>query len=155
MTAAGGWLSDVTFWVDGVPSGGAAPAPGGGSGSLPAGGQGFSLSKEEANDMLASFKSIYDDLVEMETQARQVREVRSAAEDPASLHFHQSAVGGLGTGAFDYGHEHVKKEIAFFAKLIDRLEKALGLTTDSDEDAKQQIGAVGGPVARENRGFLE
>ncbi|EHR63488.1 hypothetical protein [Saccharomonospora cyanea] len=155
MTAAEGWLSDVTFWVDGVPSGGAAPAPGGGSGSVPTGGQGFSLSTEEARRMLDSFKRIYNDLVGMEAESRQLLEMRAAAEDPASLHFHESAVGGIGRGAFFHGHEHLQKEITFFAELVARLEKALGLIADSDEDAKQQIGAAGGSVARENRGFLE
>lgn len=166
MTAAGGWLSDVTFWVDGVPSGGTAPsapgAPGGGGGAVPSpssppsGGQGFSLSREEAEEALREFKGIYDDLVRMEAQARQLREMRPAAEDPASLAFHETVVGGAaGPGAFGYGHGHVLKEIEFFGRLVARLEKALGLVTESDQDADRQISSAGGSLSGENKGMLE
>ncbi|MEY7970976.1 hypothetical protein AB8O38_03120 [Saccharomonospora xinjiangensis] len=160
MTAAGGWLSDVTFWVDGVPSGGTAPAaPGGGGGAVPSppsGGQGFSLSREEAEEALREFKGIYDDLVRMEAQARQLREMRPAAEDPASLAFHETVVGGAaGPGAFGYGHGHVLKEIEFFGRLVARLEKALGLVTESDQEADRQISSAGGSLSRENKGLLE
>ncbi|EID54763.1 hypothetical protein [Saccharomonospora xinjiangensis] len=157
MTAAGGWLSDVTFWVDGVPSGGTAPSGGGGAvPPPPSGGQGFSLSREEAEEALREFKGIYDDLVRMEAQARQLREMRPAAEDPASLAFHETIVGGAaGPGAFGYGHGHVLKEIEFFGRLVARLEKALGLVTESDEEANQQISSAGGSLPRHNKGLLE
>lgn len=168
MSEAEGWLSDVTFWVDGVPSGGAmptpppegampaaAPAAGGGSGSVPTGGQGFSLSREEAEEMLAIFRDIRDDLQEMELKAGNLLGLRAAAEDPASLNFHENAVDGPQLGALGYGYEHVLNEITFFDELVARLEKALGLITESDEDATRQIGAVGGALVSDDRGFVE
>ncbi|WP_433408445.1 hypothetical protein ACQPZU_19810 [Saccharomonospora azurea] len=159
MTAAHGWLSDVTFWVDGVPSGGSAlpPPPGGGAGVVPTGGQGFSLSREDAEAALRDFQDILDELVRMEAQAGALTVLRSAAEDPASRTFHEILVGGggQGLGVFGDGYEHVQKEIAFFEVLVARLKKALGYVTDADEDAEAHIGAAGGAVARDDRGYLE
>ncbi|ACU98507.1 hypothetical protein [Saccharomonospora viridis] len=164
MTASGNWLSDVMFWVDGVASGaagGGAAAGGGGAlggsgGGAPSGSQGFSLTREEAERALEEFRAIHDDLVELEYDARRLLELRPPAGDPASVRLNEAFAGGSsGPGVFGYGAGHVKKEIAYFSELVERLEKALGYVAEADESAGHQVGQVGGIETGESKGHYE
>jgi hypothetical protein len=158
MTAADGWLSDVTFWVDGVAAGGSVgpPPPGGGSGSVPTGAQGFSLSREEAQKALDDFEKISNKLRDMQGKANSLVTLERAADDPASSSFHLTLAngGGRGGGAFDAGYEHIQREIAFFEVLVARLKTALGEVAGADEDAEAQIGSAGA-LPGEDKGYLE
>ena len=166
MTASGNWLSDVMFWVDGVASGaagGGAAAGGGGGGALggsgggaPSGSQGFSLTREEAERALEEFRAIHDDLLKLEGNARRLLELQPPAEDPASVRLNEAfAGGGSGPGVFGYGHGHVKKEIAYFRELVERLEKALGYVTEADESTGHHVGQAGGIETGESKGHYE
>ena len=165
MTASGSWLSGVTFWVDGVASGGAAGggaaaggggALGGSGGGAPSGSQGFSLTREEAERALEEFRAIHDDLLELEREAASLTRLTPPAGDPASVQLNEAfAGGGSGPGVFGYGHGHVKKEIAYFRELVGRLEKALGYVTETDESAGHQVGKAGGLEDGGDKGHYE
>ncbi|WP_277669649.1 hypothetical protein [Saccharomonospora viridis] len=164
MTASGNWLSDVMFWVDGVASGaagGGAAAGGGGAlggsgGGAPSGSQGFSLTREEAERALEEFRAIHDDLVDVEREAASLTRLTPPAGDPASVRLNEAFAGGSsGPGVFGYGAGHVKKEIAYFSELVERLEKALGYVAEADESAGHHVGKAGGLEDGGDRGALE
>ncbi len=129
---------------------------GGSGGGAPSGSQGFSLTREEAERALEEFRAIHDDLVDVEREAASLTRLTPPAGDPASVRLNEAFAGGSsGPGVFGYGAGHVKKEIAYFSELVERLEKALGYVAEADESAGHHVGKAGGLEDGGDRGALE
>ncbi|WP_370948822.1 hypothetical protein AB5J62_15040 [Amycolatopsis sp. cg5] len=142
MGQPGEWLSDVHFWVSDAPSAGSA---GGQGGDPPGAGQGFSLSRDEALSMLVRARGVCDELRALQRKAEQLTQMQAPADEPASKGYNSA-----GNGAFGYGSGHIHKEIEYLSELISRLERALGITAQGDEDAaadmKRTTAGLGGLV---------
>ncbi|MEU4670007.1 hypothetical protein AB0F91_18960 [Amycolatopsis sp. NPDC023774] len=135
------WLTGLNFTITGdQPAGGGAS---GGAAAAPAG-PGFSLSPDEARSMLTVAKRVRDQLRDMRIKANRLTALSPPADEPGSTGYNKLLVGdGQSTGAFGYGNESVKREYAYAAELVDRLEKALGITESADEQAGTDIKNAG------------
>ncbi|SEP54176.1 hypothetical protein [Amycolatopsis saalfeldensis] len=132
--APGNWLSDVGFHILGDQPGGGGGASGGSA--APASGQGFSLSRDEALSMLNQAKGIRDDLWNLLPTAEGLTHLKPPADEPASNSYNALLVGnGQKAGAFRYGLGHIQREHGYLVELIGRLEDALGLMHEGDEQA--------------------
>jgi hypothetical protein len=136
------WLSDVGFWIkdagQAVTSNASAFAPGI---TGPAPTQGFSLSRDEAENMLTQAKRTRDDLAPLIPKAEMLTKMKPPADEIASNGYNAAYVGsGQGDpGAGGYGVGHVKKEHAYLVELVGRLERALGITEESDQQAGTDV----------------
>jgi hypothetical protein len=140
--ASGGWLSDLGFWIhdagQAVTSNASAFAPGL---TGPAPTQGFSLNRDEAQNMLTQAKQTRDDVYHLIPKAEKLTRMKSPADEIASNAYNAAHVGtGQGDpGAAGYGRDHVKKEHAYLVELVGRLERALGITDESDQQAATDV----------------
>ena len=142
--AQAGWLSDVNFWIkdDASAPGSFASTVGGvvgmGAGSSS---QGFSLTRDEAENMVRRAESVLHDIDVMQTKAERLMKVTPPAQDPASLTFNTQLVGtgGQDAGAFGYGLGHLQRERGYLAELVQRLNEALGRITVSDHAATDTV----------------
>ena len=142
--AQAGWLSDVNFWIkdDASAPGSFASTVGGvvgmGAGSSS---EGFSLTRDEAENMVRRAQGVLDDIEGMLHKAEDLTKVTPPAEDPASLTFNTQLVGtgGEDAGAFGYGLGHLKREKGYLAELVQRLNEALGKITVSDHAATDTV----------------
>ena len=139
MTHAG-WLSDVNFWIKddvGAPGSFASTVGGAGVGAaVGSSGQGFSLTRDEAENLVRRLKGILDDIEGMLHRAEDLTKVKPPAQDPASLTFNRQLVGdGQDVGAFGYGLGHLQREKGYLSELVQRLNEALGRATVSDQAA--------------------
>lgn len=120
---AGGWLSDLTFSVDGKAGGGDS-------------GQGFQLSQDEARAQLEKFRAIEDRLEEQQRRARRLEQITPPAQDPATVRMNQALVGGgQGQGAFVLGSQSLTQQYKYVHEIVVRLQKALGIYQESDDQA--------------------
>jgi hypothetical protein len=153
---SGGWLHDLGFWVtDSATGGGGAivghlgplsPQPFAAGHSGPAPTEGFSLSRAEAESMLAQAKRTADDVLAMRPNAEKLTRMKVPADDIASHGYNASWVGnGQGNpGAGGYALGHVNKEYQYLTELVQRLERALGITADTDQQAGTDINKAPG-----------
>ncbi|MBB4683725.1 hypothetical protein [Amycolatopsis jiangsuensis] len=143
--AAGSWLAGLDFNI--IDAFGAATAAGsavgggaGAGGAAVSTGQGFTLSRDEATAMLKDAQGIRDDLAKMIPVAERLTHLSPPAADPASNGYNNLLTGSGGqAGAFGYGLGHVQREHDYVGELISRLEKALGITQDSDSNATTDV----------------
>jgi hypothetical protein len=152
--AGGGWLQDLGIWVTGDGSVGGAVAAGvkaagqpfaaGHTGPAPA--EGFSLSRAEAEGMLTQARQTKDDLFFLLPRAEFLTQMKAPADEIASNAYNASWVGnGQGNlGAGGHGSDLVKKEYAYYVELVERLERALGITEDADQQAGTDVNKVSG-----------
>ncbi|MFD2415389.1 hypothetical protein [Amycolatopsis pigmentata] len=141
--APAGWLSDVNFLIKDdqrAPNSlanavGASPGTGAGVSS-----QGFSLTRDEAENMVRQAGAVLSDIDAMLRKAETLTRVTPPAQDPASITFNTQLVGnGRDAGAFGYGRGHLERERGYLAELVQRLNEALGNTTASDHAATSTL----------------
>lgn len=123
-----GWLDGLTFSVGDTGGGGAS---GGGGGQGP----GFSMSRDEAENMLRKAKGVRDEIRAQFKPADRVTRMTSPADEPAS-----NGYNALINNANREGLGHLHKEDEYLTELIHRLEKALGIISEADEQAGKDIG---------------
>lgn len=138
--AQSGWLSDVNFWIKddvSAPGSAAASVAGGVVGAVAgSSGQGFSLTRDEAENLLRQVEGVLNDINSMVRSAEKLTRVTPPAQDPASVTFNAQLVGnGQDAGAFGYGLGHLQRERAYLTELANRLNEALGKITKSDQAA--------------------
>lgn len=135
MAETGGWLSDMAFWVDGNATSGS-----GGGGS----GQGFQLSQDEARGQLEKFRTIRERLLAVQDKSERLAQTTAPAEDPATVRMNQALVGGSeGQGAFVIGNQSLRHQYEYAHEIVTRLEKALGIYQEADEQASSDMHRTG------------
>jgi hypothetical protein len=121
------FFEDVTFFnTDNVVGGGAAPA----------GGQGFTMNGDEMRALLRKCQDQRDFIREQFREARRLSQVVPPGDEPASRHAVNGPNGVNETGRFYEGHLRFQEK--YFTELILRLEKALGLTEETDRQAAEE-----------------
>ena len=103
------------------------------SGPPPAGGQGFSMSTDEMRSLLTKAKTQRDTISQQFVRAQQLSQVTAPADEPAST----TAVGGPNgvneTGRYYEGH--LRYQFNYLSELIQRMEQALGMNEEADQQA--------------------
>jgi hypothetical protein len=148
--APGGWLSDVGFWIKGAGQAVTSNASAFAAGITgPAPTQGFSLNRDEALNMLTQAKRIREDVRPLISDAEKMTKMKPPADEIASNAYNAAHVGnGQGDpGAAGYGAGHVRKEYDYLTELVGRLERALGITAESDQQAGTDVKSAGGGLA--------
>ncbi|WP_409466912.1 hypothetical protein [Amycolatopsis sp. GA6-003] len=133
-----GWLDGLGFNIgDAFGAGDAAGAAM--SGGSP-GGQGFTMSRDDAMAMLKIAKSVRNDFREMRNDANELTRLTAPADEPSSNGYNKLLVNdGDPKGAFVTGRDQVDREFAYADELVKRLEKTLGITEASDEQASADV----------------
>ncbi|PFG47100.1 hypothetical protein ATK36_2119 [Amycolatopsis sulphurea] len=132
------WLEGLGFAITDQPGGGGAS----GGGAAPAG-PGFSLSSADAWSMLNQARSMYHDILRMGPHATALTKLTPPADEPGSNGYNKLLVGdGQNRGAFGSGADQVKLYRDYIAELVARLEKALGITEASDDQAGVDVKRV-------------
>lgn len=146
------WLSDVNFSIKDNP---AAPDSFAGTGgalgaAAAAPSQGFSLTRDEAENMVRQAEGVLHDIEAMQAKARNLTRATPPARDPASIAFNTQLIGnGQGGGAFGSGVEQLSREWEYLHELVQRLNKALGRTAETDDATTATINhAVDGGIAQ-------
>ncbi|WP_051165956.1 hypothetical protein [Amycolatopsis orientalis] len=144
-----GWLDGLYFNIgDAFAAGDAAGAAMSGGGSP--GGQGFTMSRDDAMAMLKIAKSVRADFRDMRDDAENLTQLTSPADEPSSNGYNKLLVNeGEPKGVFVTGKEQVHREYAYADELVKRLEKALGITELSDEQAATDVKNTG----KQSEGF--
>lgn len=102
------------------------------------GGAGFSLDRQAAEEMVKQAVEVKLKLQNDQRIAQTLERMQPPAHDPVSVSFNQRATWNSGTpGAFAYGAGHFQLQVLYLSELIDRLNKALGRTTASDEQQSE------------------
>ncbi|GAA3554187.1 hypothetical protein GCM10022222_42310 [Amycolatopsis ultiminotia] len=131
-----GWLEGLGFAITDQTGGGG----GASGGAATPSGQGFALSRDDAMSMLNLAKSVREDFREMRTDAEQLTRLTSPADEPGSNGYNKLLVNdGQPPGAFVAGKDQVEQLYAYADELVKRLEKALGTTESSDEQAGADV----------------
>ncbi|WP_410576230.1 hypothetical protein [Amycolatopsis sp. lyj-108] len=115
-----------------------------GGGAAPASGQGFTMSGDEMRALLKKCQDQRDFIGKQFDAARRLSQVVPPGNEPASTHAVNGPNGVNETGRFYEGHLRFQEK--YFTELILRLEKALGLTEETDRQAAE---------ATKKRGTLE
>ncbi|WET79652.1 hypothetical protein P3102_37565 [Amycolatopsis sp. QT-25] len=115
-----------------------------GGGAAPASGQGFTMSGDEMRALLKKCQDQRDFIREMQDNAWKLHQVVAPGNEPASKHAVYGPNGIKETGVYYEGH--LRFQDNYFTELILRLEKALGLTEETDRQAAE---------ATKKRGSLE
>ena len=137
-----GWLDGLAFNVGSAFDAGAAAGAAVGGGA--SGGQGFTMSRDDAMAMLKVAKAVREDFDQMRPQAESLTKLTAPADEPTSNGYNERLVnGGDPKGVFVTGKEQVDKEYAYANELVHRLEKALGITAASDEQAGVDVKNAG------------
>ena len=137
-----GFLSGFTFTVAGAASsiGAAAAAAGAVAEDTAAGaggGGGFTMSRDEMTSMLTKAKGTLKLISEQLTDAAAIAQIEPPGDDAASGEFTDTAIDA---GKHYLGHLGIQQQR--YQQLIAKLEKALGLTVDVDEDSSKAIQAT-------------
>jgi len=107
-----------------------------GGGAAPAGGQGFTMSGDEMRALLKKCRDQRDFIGKQFDSARRLSQVVPPGDEPASRHAVNGPNGVNETGRFYEGHLRFQEK--YFTELILRLEKALGLTEETDRQAADE-----------------
>ncbi|MGW4830499.1 hypothetical protein ACWEOG_23160 [Amycolatopsis japonica] len=109
-------------------------------------GPGIYLDRDHAEQMVKQAGEVLAALENDQSLTQSLERMQSAAQDPVSVGFTKAATWNGGQpGAFAYGAGHVRLEILYIKELIDRLNTALGRTTENDQNAGEAFkGARGG-----------
>ena len=129
------WLTGLGITIiDGAGGGGAAP---GGGASAPSG-AGFTMNRDEAQGVLARAKRVLDNTKAMRPDAVRLTRLTPPAADPGSTGFNHQAV-----GSFTAGQQALDTTYQYMSDLVGRLEKALGIVSESDDLAGAAVRTVG------------
>ncbi len=138
-----GWLDGLYFNIGDAFDAGDAAGAAMSSGGSP-GGQGFTMSRDDAQAMLKLAKSVREDFRDMQTDAVRLTRLTAPADEPSSNGYNKLLVNsGEPKGVFVTGSEQVDQEFAYADELVKRLEKALGITEASDEQAMTDVKNAG------------
>ena len=135
QAGSSGWLTGLSFTImdgsggGGAASGGGAPAPSG---------PGFTLSRDEAQGLLTKAKRVLDNTLSMRPGAERLTRLTPPAADPGSTGFNQQAV-----NSFTAGQQALDTTYQYMSELVSRLEKALGIVNESDDQAAAAVKTVG------------
>jgi hypothetical protein len=138
-----GFLSAFTFSVAGAGAIGAAAGVAAGAAAAgaatSAGGSagGFTMSKDEMTSMLTKAKQTRTLINDQLRQAVGIAQIDPPGDDASSQQFTDVAVK---SGNYYLGHLGIQKNR--YDQLIAKLETALGLTVETDEDAGQAVQAA-------------
>ncbi|WP_329068983.1 hypothetical protein [Amycolatopsis sp. NBC_01480] len=133
--ASSSWLTGLNLTImdgsggGGAASGGGAPAPSG---------PGFTMNRDEAHSLLTKAKRVRDNTQAMRPAAEQLTRLTPPAADPGSTGFNQQAV-----GSFTAGQQALDTTYQYMSDLVGRLEKALGIVGESDDQAAAGVKTVG------------
>jgi hypothetical protein len=96
--------------------------------------------------MLAQAKRTREDVYNMRPDAEKLTRMKPPADEISSTAYNASWVGnGQGNpGAGGYALGHVNKEYQYLTELAQRLERALGITDDTDQQAGTDINKASG-----------
>ncbi|WP_409466736.1 hypothetical protein [Amycolatopsis sp. GA6-003] len=101
-------------------------------------GAGFTLSPDEARSLLERAKRLRANVVAMQPDAQALTRLTPPSPDPGSVGFNQQAV-----TTFTAGKDSLDAMYQYMSELIGRLEKALGIVSESDGQAAADVKAVG------------
>ncbi|MFE3173534.1 hypothetical protein ACFXPA_19355 [Amycolatopsis sp. NPDC059090] len=101
-------------------------------------GAGFTLNPDEAHSLLERARRLRDNAGKMQPSAEALTRLTPPAADPGSAGFNQQAV-----NAFEAGKSANENMQRYMAELISRLEKALGIVSDSDFQAAADVKSAG------------
>jgi hypothetical protein len=110
-------------------------------GSAVTGGAGYSLSPDEAHNMLKQAQSALTQLTGLKADVQNLKAVTPPARDPASVAYNARLANG--SGVFDAGVSHVDTEIAYLNELIIKIKEAFKKITGHEPEAADQIGQAG------------
>jgi hypothetical protein len=114
--------------------------------AMAAGQPGFSLREEDARRILDDAYALFRDLTALRDQADGLKALTPPAQDQASLAYNKKLTNGGSSSffsaaspwdsaaAFDAGVDHVEAELLYVKTMIDKLEEALGITHNTDEE---------------------
>ncbi|MYW91031.1 hypothetical protein G3I59_10555 [Amycolatopsis rubida] len=118
------WLPDFTI----TGTGAAPPGPG------------FTMSRDDARSMLSLAKRARQQFRDMQTTATTLLRIVAPADDIASTAYQSQLIGdGSSNGAFGAGVANVHRLYAYADELVQKLEKALDLTEDSEAAAANAV----------------
>ncbi|PFG48689.1 uncharacterized protein DUF3558 [Amycolatopsis sulphurea] len=139
-----GWLDGLAFTInDAFGAGGAAVCGGASGGGGSPGGPGFTMSRDDALSMLKLAKTVREHFDLMRPKAHRLTQITSPADEPGSNGYTKLLVNqGEPKGTFVTGKEQVDEEFAYADELVNRLEKALGITEASDGQASSDVNAA-------------
>ncbi|WP_410628049.1 hypothetical protein [Amycolatopsis sp. cmx-8-4] len=132
-TGVSPWLAEIDGQVR--DAGGAPPA--GTSGA------GFSLLPEEAQAVLSQAQNALEQLRQLQRQTETLKQVRPAANDPASLAYNARLANGQ--GVFSVLSDHVSSEAAYLDELVKKIQESFRVISGRDSAAAHDIGQTGTP----------
>ncbi|ATY09620.1 hypothetical protein CU254_03430 [Amycolatopsis sp. AA4] len=101
-------------------------------------GAGFTLSRDEAQSLLERAKRLQRNARGMIPNAEVLTRLTPPASDPGSTGFNQQAV-----KTFANGKDSLEAMYQYMTELVDRLEKALGIVSESDSQAAADVKTAG------------
>lgn len=105
---------------------------------------GFVLEPDEARMLLTKLTGVQQKLKKMQAKAVYLCSMRTPSQDPSTVAAHKAMIGnGQGLGAYDYGGGHIDLQLEYVTELVERIQKALGVTVASDEDQSGLITGAG------------
>jgi hypothetical protein len=135
-----GFLSGLDFTVaDGAMAAGLTAAPG--VGPAPGAAGGFSMSADEMRALLEKAKSTRDMISNQREHSARLEVIDPPGDDEASVQFTGRAV-----ESGQAYRKHLAIQLTRYTKLIEKLNKALGITTETDQqnaDAAKQASSKG------------
>lgn len=133
MAQPGSFFEGVDFWITDTVAG--APA-------APANGQGFSMRSDEMRALLAKCRAQRDSITAYFMDADRLSRVVPPGNEPASATAVNGPNGINETGRYYQGH--LRYQYDYYTELIHRMEKALGMTTATDQEAAGAAKKAGG-----------
>lgn len=123
----------VTDAMKGAPIGAAAAAVGGTSGG------GITMDRDEMRNFLEQVKKTQQ-LCQQQVLGNRFRsQITPPAEDPASVLFTNAV-----QAARDARDKYLQDQLDMYNELVDKLQKALGITTEADDQAADAVNKAAG-----------
>lgn len=112
------------------------------SGPPPAGGQGFSMSTDEMRSLLTKAQGQRQTIQEQLDKAHILSQADPPADEPASTNAVNGPNGVNETGRYYEGH--LRYQFDYLSELIQRMQKALGIIVEADQQAGDTTKKAGG-----------
>jgi hypothetical protein len=96
------------------------------------------MNRDEAQSVLTRAKRVLDNTKAMSPGAERLTRLTPPAADPSSTGFNQQAV-----SSFTAGRQALDTTYQYMSDLVGRLEKALGIVSESDDQAAAAVKTVG------------
>jgi hypothetical protein len=102
----------------------------------------ISMSREDMEDTLKRAQNLLNDITNQLGPAEPLTRIQAPAKDPASVTATESANNG---GRYYVGH--LRRQQAYLNKVIDKMQEALNITVQADENSTGTINDVGRGIA--------